>query len=71
MVTSESKTFHRTILCKDHNHDHYWIEDEELYESYNTIRGLRYRHIMTVRGMPDCDDCTGAMITYIEKEYLQ
>ena len=57
-------------LFKSHNHDHYWIEDGNLFESYMTLRGLRYRHLMQVNGMPDCDKCTEAMIIYIEKEYL-
>lgn len=57
-------------LFKSHNHDHYWIEDGHLFESYMTLRGLRYRELMQVSGMPDCDKCTEAMIVYIEKEYL-
>lgn len=57
-------------LYKDHKHDHYWINDGQLYESYQTIRGLRYRHLLEVKEMPDCDKCTSEMIIYIEKEYL-
>ena len=38
-------------LTKDKNHDHYWIEDDVLYESYRTIRGLRYRPVLEVFGM--------------------
>lgn len=57
-------------LVKDCHHDHYWIEDGQLYESYNTLRGLRWRPILSVPGMPDCDKCTEAMLIYIEKEYL-
>ena len=57
-------------LYKDHKHDHYWIENEQLFESYQTLRGLRYRHLMEVKGMPDSDECTDEMIIYIEKEYL-
>lgn len=58
------------VLWKDSRHDHFWIEDEQLFESYSTIRGLRYRHRMEVKGMPDSDKCTDAMIKYIEKQYL-
>jgi len=58
-------------LGKDDRHDHYWIENGQLYESYNTIRGLRWRHIGPVPGMEDCDRCTEAMIIFIEKEYSE
>lgn len=58
------------IISKDRNHHHYWIENENLYETYETIRGLRYRFIMPVPGMPDTEHCTDSMITYMEKEYL-
>jgi len=57
-------------LWKDKRHHHFWIEDGELYESYRTIRGLRFRHRLTVHGMKDCDNCPEEMIIYIEKEYL-
>lgn len=57
-------------LLKDENHDHYWIEEEVLYESYKTIRGLRFRRLLSVPGMPDSELCTEEMLVYIEKEYL-
>ncbi|HZK68113.1 MAG TPA: hypothetical protein VFC36_00795 [Paludibacter sp.] len=63
--------FNVTQFVKASNHDHYWIEDGELYESYRTLRGLRYRFLGNVAGMPDIDNCTEAMMIYIEKEYLQ
>ena len=56
---------------KSHNHHHFWIEDEILYESYQTIRGLRYRAIKQVPNMPDEDKCTDACLEYIAKEYYQ
>jgi hypothetical protein len=58
------------VLSKDRNHDHYWIDDDVLYESYRTLRGLRYRPVLEVFGMPNCEKCTDAMIIYIEKQYL-
>jgi hypothetical protein len=58
------------MLTKDRRHHHFWIEDENLFESYSTIRGLRYRHIAQVKGMPDTDKCPDEMITYIQKEYF-
>jgi len=57
-------------LNKVFNHDHLWIENETLYESYSTIRGLRYLELFKVKGMPDCKRCTESMINYIEKEYM-
>lgn len=57
------------FVPKRHNHDHFWIEDGILFESYNTIRGMRYNEIKQVPGMPDMDKCDEAVITYIAKEY--
>jgi len=33
---------------KSFNHDHFWVQDCILYESYKTIRGLRFRAISEV-----------------------
>lgn len=54
-------------ITKDRKHDHFWIEDGVLYESYQTIRGLRFREKLEVPNMPDCDRCTDEMIKEIEK----
>lgn len=35
-------------IQKSHNHDHFWVEDKILYESYNTIRGMRYRKLFLI-----------------------
>ncbi len=35
-------------ITKRHNHHHFWIEDGVLYETYTTIRGLRYCMVMSV-----------------------
>jgi len=59
-----------SAISKDLKHSHFWIEDQELYESYNTIRGLRFRHRFSVAGLVDTDKCSEAMILYISKEYL-
>lgn len=56
-------------MTKHPNHDHYWIEDGVLYESYRTIRGLRYMSKIPVQGMPDIDKCDDKCILYIKKEY--
>jgi hypothetical protein len=57
-------------LTKSHNHDHFWIEDGELFKSYSTLRGLRYRHLLSVPGMPDEETCSDSCLKFIEKEYL-
>ena len=36
------------MITKSHNHNHFFIEDNTVYESYNTLRGLRYRPIAEV-----------------------
>lgn len=76
-VNKETETKSCTIqnvvesaVLKDKKHSHFWIEDGELYESYNTIRGLRYRHRFSVDGLPDTDKCSESMMLYIGKEYL-
>lgn len=58
-------------LPKDEKHDHYWIDDNVLYESYRTIRGLRFRPVLEVYGMPNCEKCDQSILIYIEKEYMQ
>jgi len=58
------------LLSRDRRHSHFWIEDGELFESYHTIRGLRYRHRFAVNGLPDTDKCQPDMLKYIEAEYL-
>lgn len=58
-------------LWKDENHDHFWIEDGVLYESYNTLRGMRYRYRMSVPLMPDSDQLTCDDIFYIETHFLK
>lgn len=57
-------------VFKSHNHDHYWIENEHLFESYMTLRGMRCRELMEVEGMEDCDKCSDTMMNYIANKYL-
>jgi len=57
-------------LFKDKRHDHYWIEDGVLFETYKTIRGLRYRGILEVPNLPDNDRCDDDCINYIVKQFL-
>lgn len=55
-----------TSLPRHPRHDHYWIEEEELYESYKTIRGLRWRYITYVKGEPDNDKLNDADVVRVE-----
>ena len=42
------------LLEKCHNHSHFWVSDNVLYESYSTIRGMRFREKCNVM-LPDMD----------------
>lgn len=66
----ENTTLAAVLLSRDRRHSHFWIEDGELFESYETIRGRRFRHRLSVKGMPDTEKCLPDMIKYIESEYL-
>lgn len=57
-------------ISKHQNHSHFWVEEGKLFESYNTLRGLRYHLVCDVPGIPDCDRCSEDMIKYIEIEFL-
>lgn len=57
------------MVTKNKRTHHFWIDTETLYETYTTIRGLRYAKIMDVPGMPDNDNCDEACIRYINKQY--
>jgi len=43
------------LIHKDRKHDHSWIEDGSLCESYNTLRGLRWRWKAYTGIIPDYD----------------
>jgi hypothetical protein len=57
-------------LWRDEKHDHFWIDNGELFESYRTLRGLRWRHRLSVPGMPDMDRLTDGVIQVVEDRYL-
>lgn len=58
-------------MKKLNNHSHFWIDDEVLYESYTTIRGLRYMKVADVPGMPNEEKCSEACIKYLKANYLK
>ena len=57
------------LVPKRHNHNHFWIENGILYESYNTLRGLRFLDVKEVPGMPDEEKCSENCLKYIYKNY--
>lgn len=57
-------------LTKSKNHDHFFIDDGVLYESYNTIRGLRYMAVLNVAGMTDKDKLNEEDIKIINESFL-
>lgn len=56
-------------LKKSRKHHHFWIEDECLYESYQTIRGLRYCSVMNVKGMEDVEHLSVEQVKEVESKY--
>jgi len=54
------------------NHHHFWIEDSILYESYTTIRGMRYCFKMALENgaYADTDNVSGYLEECIAKEYF-
>lgn len=46
-------------IIPSHNHDHFWIQNGHLFESYMTPEGLRCRELISVdyedtEDVPDC-----------------
>lgn len=68
MTTNTQESVNR--LWRDDKHDHFWIEDEKLFETYRTIRGLRWRYRMDVPGFQNFDRLDEKQIDYIERIYL-
>lgn len=52
------------MITKRKNHDHYWVDNKVLYESYRTIRGLRFQMVCQV-DMEDNDRLTDEEIKSI------
>lgn len=60
-----------TILSRHENHDHFWIEDGVLFETYNSELGQTFRYRMAVPLMGDNDRLSDADIFYIETHFLK
>jgi len=43
----------KKVIQKDRRHDHFWIENGSLCETYRTIRGLRWRWVAFAGQEPD------------------
>lgn len=56
----------KMAITKDDWHDHFWIEDGVLGETYKTIRGLRYRFRCYV-DYPDRDKVSDEELIEVEK----
>lgn len=56
------------MLTKSHNHDHFWTENNVVYESYNTLRGMRFREVMFLKSnYPDKEFLTQEEVDSINK----
>ena len=62
----------KTLIPRCRNHHHFWIEDSVLYESYTTIRGMRYcvKTVLDKDQYADCDNVKGHLEEQIAKEYF-
>lgn len=54
-------------IIKHLHHHHFWVSNGILYESYNTLRGMRYSMITEVPMMEDNDDVSEELINKIIK----
>lgn len=56
------------MITKSHNHSHFWTENRIVYESYNTIRGMRFRQIIELPFYyPNHLKLTDMMIQYLNR----
>lgn len=56
-------------INKHPRHKYFWVEDGELFETYGTIRGLRYLFVMPVPDFPDKEQLDEKDILEIQKAY--
>ncbi|RUT68671.1 hypothetical protein D0817_20130 [Flavobacterium cupreum] len=58
------------MLTRSQNHSHFWTENKIVYESYNTIRGLRFREVAILWFFyPDHQKLTQPMLNYLNKRF--
>lgn len=69
-MTAETITKGKISLPVDENHVFFFIQNEVLYETYNTIRGRRKRMWMPLPGLPDMDNVTEDQLNMMCSSYL-
>ena len=53
-------------IRKSHNHDHFWTKNNVVFESYNTLRGLRFREIAELSfNYPNHEILTDKMVDFL------
>lgn len=57
-------------LPSHEGHKSYWIDEGQLYESYEIFPNVFHRHILEVKGMEDCEKCGKAILQLITDNYL-
>jgi len=54
------------MITKSNNHDHFWTENNIVYESYKTIRGLRFMEVAKLNfNYPDHEKLTDSMVLFL------
>ena len=54
------------MIKKSNNHDHFWTDKNIVYESYKTIRGLRFRRITILDfNYPNHEKLTDSMVLFL------
>lgn len=54
------------MITKSENHDHFWTENNVVYESYKTIRGLRFMEVVKLNfNYPDHEKLTDSMVLFL------
>lgn len=54
------------MIVKSNNHDHFWTENNIVYESYRTIRGLRFMEVKKLPfNYPDHEKLTDSMVLFL------
>ena len=55
------------LVFRDGAHDHYWMEDGQLFESYWRFRGLRWRALSVTLPFPEFQDVDQVDQIYMDR----
>lgn len=56
------------MITKSQNHSHFWTENRIVYESYSTIRGMRFRQLVELPFYyPNHSKLTDLMVDYLNR----